>query len=56
MLKCTCLDKYFVSKQMCYEEEKIAILVTLMKQYLFNMVAYPLCPFKYFSLDTPIQL
>ena len=32
MLKCACLDKYFMSKQRCYEEEKIAIVVTLLKE------------------------
>ena len=58
MLKCACLDKYFVSKQRCYEEEKSnssnTFSVTIMKQCLFNMIACPLYPFKHFSLDTPI--
>ena len=32
MVKCACLDKYFTSKQRCYEEEKIAIVVMLLKK------------------------
>ena len=40
MLKYACLDKYFVSKQMCYEageKDSNTSKETLTKQYLFNM-------------------
>ena len=59
MLKCACLDKYFVSKQRCYEKDKIAIVVVLLKK--LDKTAFiqygslpPFCPFKHFSLDMPI--
>ena len=39
-----CLDKYFVSKQRCYEEDKIAIVVTLKKLWWKVFIQYDSLP------------